>query len=159
MKDLQAHLESLGLKEVRTYIQSGNAVFKSDHDDMDIIRKKIEAKIEEVYGFAVTVFIIQPDKLKEYLRSNPFSDYDVYDRKKMYFVFLNKPPQKEKLDILGQADFSPEQWSYEGSIIYLYAQNGYGRSILDNNYFEKKLTIEASTRNLNTIEKLIEMSQ
>lgn len=49
--------ESIGLYEVKTYIQSGNILFKSNETEETLINK-IEHEIESVLGISVEVICI-----------------------------------------------------------------------------------------------------
>jgi uncharacterized protein (DUF1697 family) len=51
MKNLVATLENIGAREVETYIQSGNAVFRSEETDASLLSGRIRAAIEEGHGF------------------------------------------------------------------------------------------------------------
>lgn len=78
MSDLKALYEKLGFKDVATYIQSGNVVFKSNQKLPDTeLAKKVEEAILKKYDFEVPVIIRSEEEMKKTISSNPF-----FERKK-----------------------------------------------------------------------------
>ena len=73
MSDLRAMCESLGFEGVRTYIASGNVVFRSPESD-SAIRKTLESALEAHAGKPVGVHVRTADELADILRRNPFTD-------------------------------------------------------------------------------------
>ena len=73
MSDLKALYQSLQFKDVVTYIQSGNVVFKSDAKLSDTgMAKKIENAIDKKYGFHVPVIIRRKKEIQNIISDNPF---------------------------------------------------------------------------------------
>src|SRR5947209_2146224 len=73
MESLRAMYESLGLRDAQTYVQSGNVVFRTAARDLSPLTKRIENKIEQVFGFRPGVIIRTPSELREVIRRNPFA--------------------------------------------------------------------------------------
>jgi len=63
------------------------------------------------------------------------------------------------LEKLKGIDYSPEEFVLKGNIIYLYSPQGYGKAKMNNNFFENKLKVTATTRNWKTVNKLLEMAK
>ena len=59
MKELVARLESIGAQNVKTYIQSGNAVFQSQETNASLLQNKISAAIKKSHGFEPQVFLLK----------------------------------------------------------------------------------------------------
>jgi uncharacterized protein (DUF1697 family) len=59
MKELVARLESIGAQNVKTYIQSGNAVFQSQETNASLLSNKIIAAIKKSHGFEPQVFLLK----------------------------------------------------------------------------------------------------
>ena len=72
MAELRDDLETLKLKNVRTYIQCGNVVFDASAKTANSIRKKIKQCIEERHGFEPKVLILSEDELAAAVEANPF---------------------------------------------------------------------------------------
>ena len=154
MSDLKTLFEDLSFTNVRTYIQSGNVLFTSKSNNKKIIRFEIEKKILKSYGYQVQLILKTPDELKFIIKNNPFLKNKNKVSERMYFAFLSEIPSSECRNSLQKSDFSPEEFSLNGDVIYLFLPNGAGEAKLNNNFFEKKLNVYATTRNYKTIETL-----
>jgi uncharacterized protein (DUF1697 family) len=159
MTELKALYESLKLKDVTTYIQSGNVLFKSEKNLSDLeLAAKIEKAIYKKYDFEVPVIIRNKDEIKKIISVNPFLKEENSEAKRLYITFLSQAPAKENIESIQGFDFSPDKFSIIGKEVYLHISNGYGETKLSNNFFEKKLKVNATTRNWNTVQKLLELS-
>jgi len=159
MSDLKTLYENLKFKDVKTYIQSGNVVFKSDSKIPDVqLAGKIEKAISAKYNFEVPVIIRTKDELEKIISQNPFAKEKNIDLKKLHVTFLSETPEKEKATQIKEVDFSPDQFLIKGKEIYLHIPSSYGETKLSNKFFENKLKVSATTRNWNTVNKLFEMA-
>jgi uncharacterized protein (DUF1697 family) len=160
MADLKILFESLHFKEIATYIQSGNVVFKSDSKNTDQqLAKKIEKAISANYNFEVPVIIRTKEELEKIISQNPFTKEKNIDLKKLHVTLLSTTPDKEKVEQIKGANFLPDRFVFKGKEIYLHIPDSYGETKLSNNFFENKLKVSATTRNWNTVNKLFEMAQ
>jgi len=155
MSELKVHFEDLNLSHVRTYIQSGNVVFRDNihyaENLVDLIRKKIQS----VYGFDVAVMILNGGDLKKIIDKNPFLRDAEKESSFFHVTFLAEKPAAENIEKLKKIDHHPEQYILEDKHIYFYAPNGYGRAKMNNNFFENILKVPATTRNWNSVNKLL----
>lgn len=156
MADLKALCESLPMRHVKTYIQSGNVIFDTDEEDPDLWRQRIEIAIRERYGFDVTVIMRTADALQQVLTSNPLlkTSGEGEDTKKLYVTFLAEEPDRSHAAALDPAVYLPEEFVLSGKVIFLSCPHGYGDSKLSNNLFEQKLRVRATTRNWRTVGEL-----
>ena len=159
MADLKVSLEALNFKDVVTYIQSGNIVFKSEINAIPELERQIHDKILKDFGFEVPVLIKTPEELNYAIHNNPFERDDKYDPKLFAVVFLKDKPKAENIAKLKTYDYSPEAYVLKDKIIYFYAANGAGRAKMTNNFFENKLKVQATSRNWRTTHKLVELSE
>jgi len=159
MADLKLSLETLSFSDVVTYIQSGNIVFKTDEQSISKIENKIHEKILKDFGFEVRVLVKTPKELKHTLANNPFEKDLKYEPKLFAVVFLKEKPKSENIVKLATYDYSPEEYVLDDKIIYYYAANGAGNAKMNNNFFENKLKVQATSRNWRTTHKLVELSQ
>lgn len=157
MAELTALFESLGYKNVQTYVQSGNVVFESKDDDTVVISDKIEKALKSKYGYDVSVLSFIAKELKDIIKNNPLSKQDGISEEYLHVTLLKDTPDKDKLAKFTIIKDDNEIYIINGRTIYLYCPNGYGRTKLTNNIFEKKLGVSATTRNWKTISKLLEM--
>ena len=159
MAELKALYESLGFKNVTTYIQSGNVVFLTDKDDPELAEKTIENAIQKRFSSVVTVIIRRPEELGCVIKANPFHGSKGVDEERLYVTFLrSKPSAAVAKALVPAAAKSPDQYEIKGREVYLYCPNGYGKTLLSNTFFEKKLRIMASTRNWKTVNTLYAMA-
>ncbi|AEL28542.1 DUF1697 domain-containing protein [Cyclobacterium marinum] len=160
MVDLKSLFEDLGYKEISTYIQSGNVIFKSAEKADELkIANSIEKAIEEKFGFEVPVIVRTAENLQKTLSNNPFSKGDQEDIAPLHITFLAQEPAEENLIKIKVLDFSPDKFKIEGKDVFIYCEGKYHQSKLTNNFFESKLKVKATTRNLKTVRKLCELSQ
>lgn len=153
MADLKNLYEDLGFKNVQTYIQSGNVVFEYKEVTISELQQMIFDTIHKHYGFEVPNLILSPIAIETALKKNPFKDID-----KMYFTFLAETPTKENIEKLYTYSFDEEYYELIGKVVYFHCPNGAGRAKMSNNFFENKLKVMATSRNLNTTKKLLEMA-
>ena len=155
MAELRGYLEMLGLKNVRTYIQSGNVVFESTAKVASSLVKKIARSIEERKGFHPEVFLLTPNEVQDAVESNPFPKA-VSDPKTLHFLFLAEPAANPNMEALDKMKAATERYRLTDTVFYLHAPDGIGRSKLAANV-EKHLGVVTTGRNYRTVEKLLAM--
>ncbi|MFM9944974.1 MAG: DUF1697 domain-containing protein [Bacteroidia bacterium] len=158
MAELKIHLEELEFKNVSSYIQSGNILFESKNQNQKVLATEIENKIREKYGWDVPVIVKNSDELKTISERNPFLINRNEDFKKLYVIFLDDEPEMELIENFKKTDYLPDEFVLSEKTIYAFYTNSYGTTKFTNNYFEKKLKTKATTRNWNTVLKLLELS-
>lgn len=159
MTDLKTLYESIKLKEVITYIQSGNVIFKSSESLSDLgFAAKIEKAIHKKYGFEVPVITRTEDDIQKIVSTNPFLKEKNMDPKKLHVTFLSEIPSAENVKSTESISYSPDRFIISRKEIYLHIPVSYGETKLSNNFFEKKLKVRATTRNWNTVNKLLELA-
>ena len=156
MEDLVATLEYTGARDVATYIQSGNAVFRSEEKDASFLSDRIRAAIEERHGFEPRVLLLGSDELERMLRSNPFPEAEA-EPKRLHLYFLAASPERPDLDALEVIKGDHERFVVGDGVFYLHAPDGIGRSRLAAGV-EKLLGVPATARNWSTASKVMEMA-
>ncbi|MBO0330556.1 DUF1697 domain-containing protein [Muricauda sp. CAU 1631] len=156
MADLRLVLKENGLKNVKTYIQSGNIIFDSDLVDRNKLEEIMSSSILEHFGFHVPALILQKGDVEQILKANAFLSEAEED--KLYYVLLKNVPKEELVEQFNQLQVETERFWITDTCVYLFCKNGYGRAKLNNNFVEKKLKVEATTRNHKTMLKLLEMA-
>jgi uncharacterized protein (DUF1697 family) len=155
MADLRALLEALGAEDVATYVQSGNAVFKSEIGSAAELGGAIEKAIRRDLGLDVSVLLRTKAQIGKVVGGNPFAEA-AKDPTKVHVTFLDDAPSRVRE--LEAKDFAPDEFRVAGREVYLHCPNGYGRSKLNNAYLEKQLGVAATTRNWRTVAKLAELA-
>ena len=159
MLDLKSLYESLGFQNVVTYIQSGNVIFETSDKNKSNVKMLIEDAIVKKYKFHVPVEIRTKREIESIIKNNPFGTVDlVKDGTKVLVTFLSSIPDKVKVTEVLSKVVTPEKLVIKGQDVYLYCPNGYGVSKLSNSFIEKKLEVEATTRNWKSVHKLYELS-
>lgn len=129
MKDLVAVLESFGARNVKTYIQSGNAVFQSAEENYSRLSTNISAEIEKRHGFKPHVFILGLDAIEDAILKNPFPEAEA-NPGSLHLGFLASSPKNPDTEKLNKLKKESEQFRLIDSVFYLYAPEGIGRSKL-----------------------------
>ena len=156
LKDLH---ESLGLRDVVTYIQSGNVVFTSDDADLAQLPGQIEDGFAQKFGFHVNVMVRTSAELRDIIENNPFQNQPMKESKWVVVMFLATRPGSTALEDLQKTYVGPEEFYLVGQELYIYYPNGIGRSKLSNALIEKKLKTMGTGRNWNTILQLQKLVQ
>ena len=158
MVDLKAMLNKMDLKDVITYIQSGNVVFKSSITNTAQLEEKIKNGIVRTFGFDVPVLVKAYNELKCIFDKNPFTDTSDIENKRIYFALLKETPQPELVAAFRKEEFKGELFEVTEDCVYLNYKIGAGKAKLSNNLIERKLKVSATSRNYRTMAKLLEMS-
>lgn len=151
--------QSLGFTDVRTHIQSGNVVFKSDETDSTRISMQIEESFARKFGFHSEVMVRSDGELREISEKNPFRHQQDKETKWIVVMFLKDRPDATAQDDLLKSYAGPEEIRFIGKEAHIYYPEGIGRSKLSGAYIEKKLKVLGTARNWNTITKLMEVMQ
>ncbi|OHE62613.1 MAG: hypothetical protein A2Y36_03795 [Treponema sp. GWA1_62_8] len=154
MDDLKALMAEFGFEKIRTYIQSGNAIFESDSDDVRELALRIKDIIRSRMGLEIEAFVKTKADLERMLDSLPFGDDG---GKKLYITVLGDRPEADRVDELRSLNTDAEKIAVVGDTAYIYCADGYGETRFSNNYLQKKLGVPCTTRNLNTMRKLLAM--
>ena len=153
MASLKALYESLHFQNVRTYIQSGNIVFKAEENNRQLLAEKISRSIEKQFNFKPKVLLLEAAELDTAIKNNPFP---TEDGKTLHFSFLESIPESPDLGGLNALKADSEEFKLYNNVFYLYAPDGIGRSKLAMK-IEKSLGVECTARNWNTVAKLLKM--
>jgi uncharacterized protein (DUF1697 family) len=156
MKALQALLEQKGCRDVRTYIQSGNVVFRSSRSSPAGLAKTIKAAISERFGFEPGVFVLKRSDLARAVARNPFPRA-VAIPTSLHVFFLSEPPRQVDLKALDAIKADGEAFAVIGQAFYLHTPAGFGTSKLAAKA-ERILGVEATARNWRTVTTLLEMA-
>ncbi|MDF2436916.1 MAG: hypothetical protein K0Q95_1292 [Bacteroidota bacterium] len=159
MAELRELYSEMKLENVRTYIQSGNVIFESKEDNPEKLAAQQEKKIKATFGFDVPVVIRNKKELGSVIKGNPFLNEKNIAEERLYVTFLKEMPSKELLEKITVPSGTSDRFEIIGKEIYLYCPGGYGETKLNNNFFEKKLKVDATTRNWRSTNELFKMMQ
>jgi uncharacterized protein (DUF1697 family) len=157
MDDLRESFEGLGFERVKTYIQSGNVVFKAGKSSSLALGKRIEERIVSDFGFSASVMVRTSDELGKTIDANPFLKQRGIDLEKLHVTFLEDIPPASGLKKLAEFTVAPDQSRCVGKEIFLYLPNGFSASSLWKVPWEKALAVVTTTRNWRTVNTIYEM--
>ena len=158
MEALRSMHEAVGLADVRTYIQSGNVVFRTKLKDPATVGRKIEDAIEKSHGFRPAVVIRTAAELRDVVARNPFAGRPDIEPNKLVVSFLAARPDAAAAERLRAVKANPEELHLVDRELYIYFPEGMGRSKLVP-MLDKASKIAGTARNWNTVMKLLSMAE
>jgi uncharacterized protein (DUF1697 family) len=159
MDALRRSFDALGFQQVKTFIQSGNVVYKSAKASTTALSNKIEKRLLEDFGFAVLVVTRTAEEMAGAIKNNSFAAAKGIDQEKLHVMFLSAPPAPDALSKLNAWIAEPEQCRCLGRELYLYLPNGAGESKLLKAPLDRILSVVSTTRNWRTVNSLHQMCQ
>jgi uncharacterized protein (DUF1697 family) len=148
MEVLRSMCEQTGCVNVRTYIQSGNAVFDTAMP-VSAVRQELAARLQDYCGKPVGVILRDGEQMRSALTRNPFPHADPA---KVAVLFLDAAPAPDTVQAArGRTDEEMVAGDLE---VFIHYPSGMGRS---------KLRLPAASvgtaRNLNTVARLAAMAK
>jgi len=152
MSDLKAMFESFGLKNVQTYIQTGNVIFESSEKDAAMLEQQIERQLEKASGKRIRLFVRTMREVVQIVENCPF---DPKEDETVHVVILEKKPDAKAVNTLLTQRSKADDFAVTGREAYNLRRDR-EKSIFSNNWIEKVLGVAGTTRNLTTMKKLVE---
>jgi uncharacterized protein (DUF1697 family) len=157
MKELTALLERNGCSDVKTYIQSGNVVFRSSMSEASRVEEHIRSVVSGRHGFEPRVLVLNRMELERAVASNPFPDAEA-DPKTLHLFFLSDPPTSPDIKSLSGTKSKSESFALKGKVFYLHTPDGFGKSKLAERV-ERSLGVDATARNWRTVSTVLELAR
>lgn len=154
MKALAEMFAAAGCGEVKTYIQSGNVVFR--YGAKKDVASVVQAEIAKQFGLKVPVVVRSAAEMVKVLAENPFLTAGI-DEAWLHVMFLEDEPSAVMIAELDAARSAPDEFVVKGREIYLHLPNGAAKTKLTNAYFDAKLKTVGTQRNWRTVKTLAEM--
>ena len=154
MAELRDIASGCGLRDVRTYIQSGNIVFRADDADTSAVAERLRRAVREASDLDPEVHVRTADELAAIIDGNPFTDR-ASDPKQLHVTLFSEQPEPVDLD---PAAFEPEAWEFGDRVVYLYLPDGMGRSKLAAQ-LARRAGSAGTARNWRTVTKLLDMAR
>jgi uncharacterized protein (DUF1697 family) len=152
MSDLRELLESLGCSDVRTLLNSGNAVFAAPASKVSRLAQNIESALQQRRGFTASTLVISTDELQKIIEHNPLADVATdHSRHLVAFAWDTKALAKAKP--LLETDWQPDVLEVGPSAAYLWCASGILESKLLK-AFGRATRDTVTTRNWATVLKL-----
>lgn len=157
MDRLRAVCEGLGHRDVATYLQSGNVVFRPAAGDPGAVTVGLEAALADAFGARIDVILRTADDLRAVLDGSPFRDEAAADPAKLLVLFLRDVPAADAIDRLAARHKGPERFALVGRDLHIHFPDGLGRSKLSTPVVEKTVGL-GTGRNWNTVTALARMT-
>jgi len=159
MDALKKMYSDLGFVNIHTYIQSGNVMFQAKKSESAKLENTIKDAILNEFGFDVPVLVKDAEEMQNVIMNNPFIKKKDVDITKLHVTLLSRLPEQTDLRKLKENNFLPDEFIILDKTIYLYCPDGYGNTKLNNNFFENKLKVTATTRNWKTVNELVKIAK
>ena len=157
MVALKKALEAIGFTHVVTYIQSGNVFVTTEEESPSKVGFLIKQEIFKEFGHDVPVIVIGKEDLQACLDRNGFLNEEGVDLKKLYVSFISSELPENMITQLNLNFIHPDEIQLDGKRIYLKYDISPAKTKLDNKWIEKSMNVVSTTRNWNTVNKLLEM--
>lgn len=155
MEGLKEMFRGMGFENVTTYIQSGNVIFESNLKDCQKLSGAIKEQIEISFGHNVSVIIRTSEEVEKILARFPFEEKNEW---KGYISFLSGMATEDQKRDLKSKSSDIEKFIPGDQEVYSFVNKGASQKLLfSNSFVEKELAMEATTRNLRTVTKILEV--
>jgi uncharacterized protein (DUF1697 family) len=158
MRELAQMFVGAGCSDVRTYIQSGNVIFRAAPGLLEGFPDRMTKQIAERFGCRTPVILRTAKQFADAVRDNPFAKAAA-DEKALHVYFLASLPNAQDVARLDPERSRPDAFSVHNREIYLHLPNGMARTKLTNSYFDSKLATTSTARNWRTVLKLFELME
>lgn len=156
MAELRERCESWGFEDVRSYIQSGNLIFRS-HMHKNEIEDFLSKEIEAHFGVTVPVIVRRDDEWLRYSDENPFPEAAEREANLVMIGLCKKAPAAEATSRLAERARHGERVVQVGDDIWIHFAGGSGTSRLSPSAIDKAVESPVTTRNWRTVLKLSQM--
>jgi len=158
MEKLKEIFESMKVKNVRTYIQSGNVLFDSQSTDSEVLTKKIETTLKKTLGYDVPVMTRSISEIEKIIKQNPFQKVKLDDSLKLYLTFLSQEPEDDLKKELTNSSDEIATYKIISNEVYTLYKRTEAKHPFSNNFVEKKLKVNATTRQWNVVKEVFELA-
>jgi uncharacterized protein (DUF1697 family) len=158
MRDLARMFVEVGCRDVRTFIQSGNVIFRAESKVIVLLRDRIVKQIAMRYKYQTSLILRTVADLDSIFRRNPFLERGVPEDD-LHVLFLADVPESSAVSLLDPDRSPPDEFEVRGKEIYLRLPNGAGATKLTNAYFDSRLATTSTGRNWRTTTKLLAMAR
>jgi uncharacterized protein (DUF1697 family) len=158
MAQLREFMHELGYEDVRTHLQSGNAVFTAPGTPPEQAAQEIEGQLTRHLGLGVRVLVRTAEELARVVSANPLTEA-VAEPSRLLVTFLSAPPDPERLRELDPANFEPDLFGVGEREIYVWCPEGVRAIKLSYAFWEKRFGVVATARNWNTVTRLLTLAE
>jgi uncharacterized protein (DUF1697 family) len=157
MADLKKRVESLGLSDVSTYIQTGNVLFSSGEAGIAALESLLEKGIRDKFKYDVKVFVLSLAQLKKAADNNPFDAQRLAEDQLCHLMFLAEKPSADRVKALMALQGKEYRFKVQDKVFYFAYNKADAGPKRRNLNFEKLLGVTGTARSFKVVDKLIEL--
>jgi uncharacterized protein (DUF1697 family) len=158
MADFRSVLAGLGCTDVTTYLQSGNAAFRTNSRGPKALETEIGTALKAELGLDVGCIVRAHADLARVVKGNPFPAA-VEEPKRLAVVFLSGKVKPELMHDIDSAKHAPDEFAAGATEVYVWYRRGVNESKLTHALFQKALDVPVATgRNWNTVTALADLT-
>ncbi|HSE45918.1 MAG TPA: DUF1697 domain-containing protein [Gemmatimonadales bacterium] len=154
MDQLRRAFAALGLKEVETFIASGNVIFSSPARDPRSLERKIERRLQADLGYEVKTFLRTTAEVCAIARYEPFPKAQIKSAYALNVGFLGDPLESAGMKVLHGFSTDIDDFHANGREMYWLCRKRQSESRFSGGRLEKALKLPSTWRNVNTIARL-----
>lgn len=155
MDELGRIFSEAGFSGTKTLLQSGNVVFSSSCPDMAEVTEIAEKTLLAHLGYVVKVFLLNRKEMDELDRDDPFKGFGKDGKSKFYLTLMKEEPHLDLKLPLFSANRDLEWFRLDRNKAFVISRETGGRYGFPNSFIEGITGLEATTRNWNTIKRLM----
>ncbi len=151
MERLRELFEEIGLRDVSTFIASGNVLFGAGRSPATSLERKIETALSAALGYEVDTFLRTPEELAAVAAHEPFA---AIEGASLYVGFVKEPLDAGALDAVEGFRTPTDDFAVLGREVYWHCRTRSTDSEFSGARFEKVLRRKATFRNVTTVRRL-----
>jgi uncharacterized protein (DUF1697 family) len=157
MDDLREVFSELGFSDVRSFLQTGNVIFRSQSRTTANLERLLETEVDQRLALQTAFFVRTGDEWKSVVSHNPFREEARRDPAHLVVVFLKDASDANQVKALQAAITGRERVAAHGKQAYIVYPDGIGRSRVTSSLIERKLATRGTGRNWNTVLKIADL--
>lgn len=158
MADVKRLHETMGHKNIVTYLQTGNVIFDCTSNDSQTLARNLEQAYDKEFRFFPDVIIRSTKDFADAADKCPFPLTAGRQAKFLHLISLSAVPDSAAIGKLSAHD-GPEEKQVIEDNLYVYYTDGSGTSKLNLGFIERTLKVKGTARNWNTVSKLLELTE
>jgi uncharacterized protein (DUF1697 family) len=154
MARLKALFEELDFVGVETVLASGNVIFEAGREQEAVLRRRIEAHLQEALGYEVETFLRTEQELAALVGGCPFSEAELDGMPTLNVAFLHAPLGVEAEARLQALRTEVDAFRLSGRELWWACRLRQSESTFSNKAFETAVKARATFRGFKTLQRL-----
>lgn len=155
MSELKALLTDLGHTDVRTLLNSGNAVVTTADANSAAVARRIRKGISDSFGLSIPTIVRSRAQVEAVIERNPMPEEAEREPSYFHVGFCDPAPSQERLDAIDGTTLGADRIMVRAGTCYLWFADGPRNSPLGRVLSADKLGVSMTMRNWNTVRKLL----